>query len=66
MGRKGCPRSDAPDSFDQWLDQGLHRLYDDVVSAPLPAALLALIEDHRDDTVPGAVVTPKGAGHSDG
>ena len=55
---------DLPDSFDRWLDEGLHKLYDDVVQAPLPESLLALIEMHRlpaSDAVP--VVTPLPDGH---
>lgn len=52
-----------PDSFDRWLDEGLHKLYDDVVNAPLPAALLALIEGQRDSTPPEPVVTPTDEGH---
>ena len=52
-----------PDSFDRWLDEGLHKLYDDVVKAPLPPALLALIEGKRDSVMPEPVVTPTDEGH---
>lgn len=53
---KGRKARDQPDSFDRWLDEGLHKLYDDVVKAPVPEALLALIESHREQADP--VVTP--------
>jgi len=62
-GRKGRQPGDVPDSFDQWLDEGLHRLYDDVVNAPLPEALLALIESHREPPTDAPVVTPGDEGH---
>ena len=52
-----------PDSFDRWLDEGLHKLYDDVVKAPLPPALLALIEGSGDDTTSKPVVTPTDERH---
>lgn len=58
---KGRRPRDQPDSFDRWLDEGLHKLYDDVVQAPVPEALLALIESHRSPAEP--VVTPEGDGH---
>ncbi|MGK7867771.1 NepR family anti-sigma factor [Falsiroseomonas sp. E2-1-a20] len=35
------------DAFDLWLQRGLHQLYDDVASEPIPDALLRLIEDDR-------------------
>lgn len=60
----GKESRDVPDSFDRWLDEGLHKLYDDVVKAPLPPALLALIENHRDGNDPAKVVMPPGDGHS--
>ncbi|MBC7432743.1 MAG: hypothetical protein H7345_11815 [Rubritepida sp.] len=60
---RGKRLGDMPDSFDRWLDEGLHKLYDDVVNAPLPAALLALIEGQRDSTPPEPVVTPTDEGH---
>jgi hypothetical protein len=42
------PRQQEPSverAFDLWLERGLHQLYDDVASQPIPDALLALIED---------------------
>ena len=44
------PVSDA--AFDQWLARGLHALYDEVAREPIPPALLALIEKHRDAARP--------------
>lgn len=64
-GVKGRRQGDPPDSFDRWLDEGLHKLYDDVVNAPLPDALLALIESHREASPSAPVVTPKTEGHSE-
>ncbi len=34
-------------AFDQWLDRGLHELYDEVVREPIPSELLRLIEEDR-------------------
>lgn len=34
-------------AFDAWLENGLHQLYDGVVSEPVPEALLRLIEGDR-------------------
>ncbi len=65
-GRRGRASGDVPDSFDRWLDEGLHKLYDDVVNAPLPDALLALIEGHREQPHDGSVVTPDSTGQSEG
>ena len=62
-GVNGRSRSDLPDSFDRWLDEGLHKLYDDVVKAPLPEALLELIETHRQPPVSNPVATPDTHGH---
>lgn len=53
----------TPDSFDRWLDEGLHKLYDDVMKAPLPENLLALIESHRETPADAPVVTPEDDGH---
>lgn len=39
--------SDSP--FDIWLKRGLHQLFDDVASEPIPEELLRLIEENRDD-----------------
>ena len=39
---------EAPEKpFDIWLNRGLHQLYDDVASEPIPEELLKLIEDDR-------------------
>lgn len=34
-------------AFDLWLDRGLHKLFDDVASEPVPEELLRLIEEGR-------------------
>ena len=34
-------------AFDIWLNRGLHQIYDDVASEPIPDDLLKLIEDDR-------------------
>ena len=34
-------------AFDLWLNRGLHKLFDDVASEPIPDELLRLIEDDR-------------------
>jgi hypothetical protein len=34
-------------AFDVWLKNGLHRLYDDIASEPLPDDLLKLIQEDR-------------------
>jgi hypothetical protein len=34
-------------AFDLWLQRGLHKLFDDVASEPIPEDLLRLIEDDR-------------------
>ncbi|WP_336947338.1 NepR family anti-sigma factor [Asaia sp. BMEF1] len=39
--------NDSP--FDIWLKRGLHQLFDDVASEPIPEELLRLIEDDRND-----------------
>jgi hypothetical protein len=43
--RKGDGVTD--DAFDLWLQRGLHQLYDDVASEPIPDALLRLIQDDQ-------------------
>ena len=63
FGMKGRQPGDSPDSFDRWLDEGLHKLFDDVVKAPLPPELLALIESQRDSPESAPVVTPDSDGH---
>jgi len=41
-------RRSSPDAaFDLWLQRGLHTLFDDVAKEPIPAELLALIEQSR-------------------
>jgi hypothetical protein len=35
-------------AFDLWLNRGLHKLFDDVASEPVPDELLKLIEDDRE------------------
>lgn len=37
----------SDDAFDVWLTRGLHKLYDDVTSEPIPDTLLKLIEDDK-------------------
>jgi len=40
--------ADPPASaFDVWLERGLHKLFDDVASEPIPPELLQLIEGDR-------------------
>jgi hypothetical protein len=39
------PKSEA--AFDLWLQRGLHQLYDDIASEPIPDELLRLIEEDR-------------------
>lgn len=34
-------------AFDEWLNRGLHDLYDEVVREPVPPELMKLIEDDR-------------------
>jgi hypothetical protein len=34
-------------AFDTWLKQGLHKLYDDIASEPIPELLLKMIEEDR-------------------
>jgi hypothetical protein len=34
-------------AFDTWLKQGLHKLYDDIASEPVPESLLRMIEEDR-------------------
>jgi len=34
-------------AFDLWLRRGLHKLYDEVVSEPIPEELLRIIEEDR-------------------
>ena len=42
------PQSRATDSaFDLWLNRGLHQLFDDIASEPIPDELLKLIQDDQ-------------------
>ncbi len=34
-------------AFDVWLNRGLHKLFDDVASEPIPEELLKLIEEDQ-------------------
>jgi hypothetical protein len=38
----------ADEAFDLWLQRGLHKLFDDVASEPIPAELLKIIEEDRE------------------
>lgn len=42
-------KAPAPQSaaFDLWLKRGLHQMFDDVASEPIPEELLKLIENDR-------------------
>lgn len=44
--RKG--RKNEDEAFDLWLRRGLHQLFDDVTSEPIPEELLRLIQDDKD------------------
>ena len=35
-------------AFDQWLNRGLHELFDDVVNEPVPPELLKIVRDDKD------------------
>lgn len=39
-------QQDTP--FDVWLNRGLHQLFDDIASEPVPDELLRLIEQDRE------------------
>jgi hypothetical protein len=43
------PKQSRPSdsAFDVWLNRGLHKLFDDVASEPIPEELLKLIEEDR-------------------
>lgn len=34
-------------AFNLWLQRGLHEMFDNIADEPIPAALLALIENDR-------------------
>ena len=40
-------KSKPESAFDQWLNRGLHELFDDVANEPIPEELLKLIEDDK-------------------
>ena len=45
---KPNPRSRPPGSaFDQWLNRGLHQLFDDVMNEPVPPELLKIVQDDQ-------------------
>ena len=45
----GRGRKAAPDvAFELWLERGLHKMYDDIASEPIPPELLELIERDRE------------------
>lgn len=47
-GNVGRGRKAAPDvAFELWLERGLHKMYDDIASEPIPPELLELIERDR-------------------
>jgi hypothetical protein len=47
-GSIGRGRKAAPDvAFEVWLERGLHKMYDDIASEPVPPELLELIERDR-------------------
>lgn len=41
-------KSQGSKAFDAWLQQGLHKIYDDIAREPVPDELLRLIEEHRE------------------
>ena len=42
-------KPDQPDTpFDVWLNRGLHQLFDDIASEPVPEDLLRMIEQDRE------------------
>ena len=45
---KPNPKSRPTDSaFDQWLNRGLHQLFDDVMNEPVPPELLKIVQDDK-------------------
>ncbi len=50
---KGRSQSTSPrkgkgeNAFDMWLQRGLHQMFDEAASEPIPEELLRLIEDDR-------------------
>ena len=53
MTQRKKPPSPAPKSrptdaaFDIWLNRGLHQMFDDIASEPIPDELLKLIEEDK-------------------
>jgi len=46
--KDGRDRKGTPDAaFDQWLQRGLHAMYDDIAKEPIPEELLRLIDQDR-------------------
>ena len=48
-GPEGTPRRKrkTDSAFDQWLQRGLHQMFDDVANEPVPDELRKLIDDDR-------------------
>ncbi|GAA4476268.1 hypothetical protein [Gluconacetobacter asukensis] len=44
---KASKTTQRDDPFELWLKRGLHELFDEVASEPLPEELLRLIEEDR-------------------
>ena len=42
------PRTPADAAFNHWLQRGLHKMYDDTTSEPIPDELLQLIQRDRE------------------
>ncbi|MBO1079766.1 hypothetical protein IAI61_12070 [Roseomonas sp. 573] len=48
--KEGRDRKGTPDAaFDQWLQRGLHAMYDNIANEPIPEELLRLIDQDRDE-----------------
>ncbi|RYF02950.1 MAG: hypothetical protein EOO77_31815 [Oxalobacteraceae bacterium] len=44
-GEKPMDQSRATDTaFDNWLNRGLHQIFDDVMNEPIPAELLKILQ----------------------
>ncbi len=44
-GEKPVDQSRATDTaFDNWLNRGLHQIFDDVMNEPIPAELLKILQ----------------------
>ena len=45
---KPIPKSRPTDNaFDQWLNRGLHQLFDDVMNEPVPPELLKIVQEDQ-------------------